>query len=154
MHIGSFNAYATRFFSPSYGFALSWNYWFNDAISVASDLTAAQLVLEFWTPWHPWVFSVLAWVFLVSVNASHVRAYGELGEGSFPGLHPKMSHCTHRILAIVPQGRDYRDLHHSRNSGQCRCKSFTYLHRRTELEHTRRTLCRRFCRFCEGFRDR
>lgn len=75
---GSFNAYATRFFSPSYGFALSWNYWFNDAISVASDLTAAQLVLEFWTPWHPWVFSVLAWVFLVSVNASHVRAYGEL----------------------------------------------------------------------------
>ncbi|KAF9222651.1 hypothetical protein BS17DRAFT_755738 [Gyrodon lividus] len=75
---GSFNAYATRFFSPSYGFALSWNYWFNDAISVASDLTAAQLVLQFWTPWHPWVFSLLAWVFLVSVNAIHVRAYGEL----------------------------------------------------------------------------
>ncbi|KIK79557.1 hypothetical protein PAXRUDRAFT_834043 [Paxillus rubicundulus Ve08.2h10] len=75
---GSFNAYATRFFSPSYGFALSWNYWFNDSISVASDLTAAQLVLEFWTPWHPWVISVLAWVFLVSINASHVRAYGEL----------------------------------------------------------------------------
>ncbi|KIJ67545.1 hypothetical protein HYDPIDRAFT_84867 [Hydnomerulius pinastri MD-312] len=75
---GSFNAYATRFFSPSYGFALSWNYWFNDAVSVASDLTAAQLVLQFWTPWHPWVISLLFWVFLVSVNASHVRAYGEL----------------------------------------------------------------------------
>ena len=44
---GSFNAYTTRFFSPSYGFALSWNYWFNDAVSVASDLTAAQLVLQF-----------------------------------------------------------------------------------------------------------
>ncbi|KIJ61075.1 hypothetical protein HYDPIDRAFT_169849 [Hydnomerulius pinastri MD-312] len=61
---GSFNAYATRFFSPSYGFALSWNYWFNDAVSVASDLTAANFLLF--------------WVFLVSVNASHVRAYGEL----------------------------------------------------------------------------
>ncbi|KAG8213793.1 amino acid permease-domain-containing protein [Butyriboletus roseoflavus] len=75
---GSFNAYATRFFSPSYGFALSWNYWFNDAVSVASDLTAAQLVIQFWTPRHTWVISLLAWVILVSINALHVRAYGEL----------------------------------------------------------------------------
>ncbi|OAX40860.1 hypothetical protein K503DRAFT_713784 [Rhizopogon vinicolor AM-OR11-026] len=75
---GSFNAYATRFFSPSYGFALSWNYWFNDAVSVASDLTAAQLVLQFWTTSHTWVVSLLFWVFLVSVNAAHVKAYGEL----------------------------------------------------------------------------
>ncbi|KAI0329218.1 hypothetical protein GY45DRAFT_1280260 [Cubamyces sp. BRFM 1775] len=75
---GSFNAYATRFFSPSYGFALSWNYWFNDAVSVASDLTAAQLVLQYWTTWHTWVISLLFWVFLVTVNSIHVRAYGEL----------------------------------------------------------------------------
>ncbi|KAG6857761.1 hypothetical protein H0H87_004177 [Tephrocybe sp. NHM501043] len=76
---GSFNAYATRFFSPSYGFALSWNYWFNDAVSVASDLTAAQILLEYWTPWHPWVISLVFWAFLVAINATHVRAYGELG---------------------------------------------------------------------------
>ncbi|KAI0365662.1 hypothetical protein BV20DRAFT_1038833 [Pilatotrama ljubarskyi] len=75
---GSFNAYATRFFSPSYGFALSWNYWFNDAVSVASDLTAAQLVLQYWTTWHTWVISLIFWVLLVTVNAIHVRAYGEL----------------------------------------------------------------------------
>ncbi|KAF5385971.1 hypothetical protein D9615_002336 [Tricholomella constricta] len=75
---GSFNAYATRFFSPSYGFSLSWNYWFNDAVSVASDLTAAQILLEYWTPWHPWVISLVFWVFLVAINATHVRAYGEL----------------------------------------------------------------------------
>ncbi len=79
MSSGSFNAYATRFFSPSYGFALSWNYWFNDAVSVASDLTAAQLVLQYWTTWHTWVISLIFWVFLVTVNAIHVRAYGELG---------------------------------------------------------------------------
>ncbi|TFY68382.1 hypothetical protein EVG20_g3571 [Dentipellis fragilis] len=77
-HSGSFNAYATRFFSPSYGFALSWNYWFNDAISVASDLTAAQLVLGFWNVPHPWIVSLVLWVFLVAVNSIHVRAYGEL----------------------------------------------------------------------------
>ncbi|KAG2153672.1 amino acid permease-domain-containing protein [Suillus bovinus] len=75
---GSFNAYAIRFFSPSYGFALSWNYWFNDAVSVASDLTAAQLVLQFWTPSYPWLVSLLFWVFLVSLNSFHVKAYGEL----------------------------------------------------------------------------
>lgn len=78
MPVGSFNAYATRFFSPAYGFALSWNYWFNDAVSVASDLTAAQLVLQFWTTWHPWVISLTFWVFLVGINATHVKAYGEL----------------------------------------------------------------------------
>ncbi|KNZ72196.1 putative amino-acid permease PB1C11.02 [Termitomyces sp. J132] len=75
---GSFNAYATRFFSPSYGFALSWNYWFNDAVSVASDLTAAQILLGYWTFWHPWVISLVFWAFLVAINATHVRAYGEL----------------------------------------------------------------------------
>ncbi|KAF5388823.1 hypothetical protein D9757_005629 [Collybiopsis confluens] len=75
---GSFNAYATRFFSSSYGFALSWNYWANDSVSVASDLTAAQLVLEFWSVKHSWIVSLVFWVFLVSVNAIHVRAYGEL----------------------------------------------------------------------------
>lgn len=75
---GSFNAYTTRFFSPSYGFALSWNYWFNDAVSVASDLTAAQLLLQYWTPWHSWVISLVFWALLVCINAIHVRAYGEL----------------------------------------------------------------------------
>lgn len=79
---GSFNAYTTRFFSPSYGFALAWNYWFNDAVSVASDLTAAQLVLQFWHIEHAWIVSVVFWVFLVSVNALHVGSYGELGENN------------------------------------------------------------------------
>jgi amino acid permease len=80
---GSFNAYTTRFFSPSYGFALGWNYWFNDAVSVASDLTAAQLVLQFWTVENIWIISLVFWVFLVGVNALHVGGYGELGETFF-----------------------------------------------------------------------
>ena len=77
--LGSFNAYAHRFFSPSYSFALSYNYWFNDAISVASDLVAAQILLQFWTNQHPWIISLVFWVFLVVVNAVSVGAYGELG---------------------------------------------------------------------------
>ncbi|KAJ7287346.1 amino acid permease/ SLC12A domain-containing protein [Mycena rebaudengoi] len=75
---GSFNAYSARFFSPSYAFALSWNYWFNDAVSVASDLVAAQLILEYWTTKHTWAISLAFWVFLVGINSLHVKAYGEL----------------------------------------------------------------------------
>ena len=76
---GSFTIYSAKFFSPSYAFALSWNYWFNDAVSVASDLTAAQLVLQFWTDWHPWVISLIFLVFLLGVNATSVHSYGEMG---------------------------------------------------------------------------
>lgn len=75
---GSFGTYCTRFFSPSYGFALAWNYWFNDAVSVAGDLVAAQLVISFWSDWHPWAIGIIFWFFLVGINAVHVRAYGEL----------------------------------------------------------------------------
>nr|GAT57772.1 predicted protein [Mycena chlorophos] len=74
----SFNAFTSRFVSPSYSFALAYNYWLNDAISLASDLTAAQLVLQFWTPLHTWIISLVFWVFLVGVNSIHVRSYGEL----------------------------------------------------------------------------
>ncbi|KAF5344169.1 hypothetical protein D9756_011404 [Leucocoprinus leucothites] len=75
---GSFGTYCTRFFSPSYGFALAWNYWFNDAVSVAGHLVAAQLVMAYWTNWHPWTIGLIFWFFLVGVNAVHVKVYGEL----------------------------------------------------------------------------
>ncbi|KAF7321388.1 AA-permease domain-containing protein [Mycena kentingensis (nom. inval.)] len=75
---GSFTTYSSRFFSPSYSFALGWNYWFNDAISVASDLVAAQILLEFWTTSHTWAISLAFWVFLMGINSIHVRSYGEL----------------------------------------------------------------------------
>lgn len=88
---GSFNAYTTRFFSPAYGFALAWNYWFNDAVSVASDLTAAQLVLRFWGIESAWIVSVAFWMFLVGVNAISVSGYGELGTVPILNANPCVS---------------------------------------------------------------
>ncbi|THH09765.1 hypothetical protein EW145_g1790 [Phellinidium pouzarii] len=48
------------------------------SVSVASDLTAAQLVLQFWTDWHPWVISFVFLLFLLAANAASVRSYGEI----------------------------------------------------------------------------
>ena len=63
----------------SFGFALSWNYWLNDAVSVASDLTAAQLVFAYWVDRDFWIISLVFLVFLLGINAFSVGAYGELG---------------------------------------------------------------------------
>lgn len=47
---GSFCTFAGRFVDDAFGFALTWNYWFNDAVSTAADLVALQVgsLLLFW----------------------------------------------------------------------------------------------------------
>lgn len=74
---GSFCTFAKKFGSESFGFAILVNYWFNDAVSVASDLTALQLVLKYWTDFHFWIVSLIFWVLLLVLNIFHVRFYGE-----------------------------------------------------------------------------
>ncbi|KAL8632433.1 hypothetical protein Q9189_001808 [Teloschistes chrysophthalmus] len=66
-------------FYDAFGFALTWNYWFNDAVSTASDLVALQLVLQYWTTKFPgWGLSLIFWVLLILANIVTVRIYGEL----------------------------------------------------------------------------
>lgn len=75
---GSFGEYGTRFISPSFGFAIGWNYWFNWAITVAAELVAAALVMKYWFPETPSiVWSALFLLTLFSINALSTRAYGE-----------------------------------------------------------------------------
>ncbi|GAA5925996.1 hypothetical protein JCM3775_005171 [Rhodotorula graminis] len=75
---GSFTTYAARFGDPALGFTIGWNYAFNDAVSTAGDLTAAQVLIGYWTPKYNWLPSLLFLFFVVTVNLVHVRAYGEL----------------------------------------------------------------------------
>ncbi|KAF4585964.1 amino acid permease [Ophiocordyceps camponoti-floridani] len=76
---GSFCSFAGRFVDDAFGFALTWNYWFNDAVSTASDLVALQLLLRYWTVSFPgWALSLIFWAVLIAVNVASVRAYGEL----------------------------------------------------------------------------
>jgi AAT family amino acid transporter len=63
----------------AFGFALTWNYFFNDAVATAADLVALQLLLEFWTDNFPgWAISLIFFFVLVALNIVTVRAYGEV----------------------------------------------------------------------------
>ncbi|KAK1765321.1 putative amino-acid permease PB1C11.02 [Phialemonium atrogriseum] len=76
---GSFCTFAGRFVDDAFGFALTWNYWFNDAVSTAADLVALQLILQYWTDNFPgWALSLIFWVVLIGINIITVRAYGEV----------------------------------------------------------------------------
>ena len=75
---GTFETYATRFVSPSFGFALGWNYWFNWAITVAAELAAASIVMAYWWPSVPsWIWSAGFLALLFLLNVLSARAYGE-----------------------------------------------------------------------------
>lgn len=89
---GAFETYATRFVSPSFGFALGWNYWFNWAITVAAELAAAAIVMQYWLPGSPaWVWSLLFIALLLGLNVLSARAYGE-GEFWF---------ATIKVVAVI-----------------------------------------------------
>lgn len=76
---GSFCTFAGRYVDQALGFALTWNYWFNDAVSTAADLVALQLVFDYWKTNFPgWALSLIFWVFLVAANIISVKAYGEV----------------------------------------------------------------------------
>jgi AAT family amino acid transporter len=68
-----------RYVDDAFGFALTWNYWFNDAVSTAADLVALQLLLQYWTDNFPgWALSVIFLVVLITLNIVSVKVYGEM----------------------------------------------------------------------------
>jgi amino acid transporter, AAT family len=80
---GSFCTFSGRYIDYALGFALTWNYWFNDAVSTAADLVALQLVFAYWDTSMPgWGLSLIFWVFLIFANIITVRAYGEVRPSS------------------------------------------------------------------------
>ncbi|MCW3479050.1 amino acid permease [Neisseriaceae bacterium JH1-16] len=75
---GSFATYGARFVDPAFGFALGWNYWYNWAVTIAVELAAAQLVMNYWFPDIPgiyWSATFLGLMFLL--NYVSVKGFGE-----------------------------------------------------------------------------
>lgn len=75
---GSFSTYGAKYVDQGFGFALGWNYWYNWPITVAVDLTSAQLIMRYWFPnvdGMVWSALFLAVIFLI--NYLSVRGFGE-----------------------------------------------------------------------------
>ncbi|MFD0960664.1 amino acid permease [Paenibacillus chungangensis] len=75
---GSFSTYAGRFVDPALGFALGWNYWFNWAITIAAETSAASLIVKYWLPESSTLlWSALFLGIMVFINYLSVRSFGE-----------------------------------------------------------------------------
>ncbi|KAK5065157.1 hypothetical protein LTR84_000993 [Exophiala bonariae] len=105
---GSFCTYAGRFVDDGLGFALTWNYWFNDAVSTAADIIALQLLLKFWTDNFPgWAISLIFLIVVVALNFMPVRVYGEVEY--WLSLLKVITICIFIILGIVVNCGGNRD---------------------------------------------
>jgi lysine-specific permease len=75
---GSFSTYASRFVDPALGFAVGWNYWYNNAIIVALELSASSLIMKYWLPDVPGIlWSAIFLALIFGLNILSVKGYGE-----------------------------------------------------------------------------
>ncbi|KAJ6490822.1 amino acid permease/ SLC12A domain-containing protein [Mycena sanguinolenta] len=75
---GAFSTFGDRFVSPVLGATLGWNYYFQWALSIPSELVAASVILSFWTEkLQSWEWSLIIIVPVFAFNLLPVRNYGE-----------------------------------------------------------------------------
>ncbi|KAI4132314.1 MAG: hypothetical protein LQ338_000775 [Usnochroma carphineum] len=70
--------YVKRYVEPSLAFAAGWNYWYAYAMLVASEVSAASVVISYWSnpvPVAVWITIILAVIILLNVFV--VSWYGE-----------------------------------------------------------------------------
>lgn len=78
-HTGTFCKYSTDYVSPSFGFAMSYNYWFNWAITLATEISAAVIIMQFWFPdASVLLISALFFFGVLIANLFSVNVYGEV----------------------------------------------------------------------------
>ncbi|WWC86560.1 uncharacterized protein L201_001437 [Kwoniella dendrophila CBS 6074] len=74
---GSFPHFAARFIDPAAGFALGWNYFYAYSTAVASELTAASLIISYWSHLSPAVWITVCFVPMIILNFFPVKYFGE-----------------------------------------------------------------------------
>lgn len=75
---GAVPVYAARFVDPALGFTLGWNYWYQFAIGVPIEISAAAIIIDYWPNGvnsAVWISIMLAAI--VVLNSTPVRVYGE-----------------------------------------------------------------------------
>lgn len=151
---GSFCTFAGRFVDDAFGFALTWNYWFNDAVSMASDLTALQLVFQYWNTNFPgWALGLIFWFTLVAANILTVRVYGEL-EYWLSLLKVITIIVSLNISTLILKPDGVADFYHSRYCSQLRRQQCGRIYWWEILAHRRSAICWRHWRLRIRLRNR
>ncbi|KAJ5947850.1 hypothetical protein N7466_000865 [Penicillium verhagenii] len=74
---GSFPHWATRFIDPSVGFSLAISYGYCYTIAIASETSAAAVIVSYWSDITPAVVITVSLVLILAINLMSVRFYGE-----------------------------------------------------------------------------
>ncbi|KAH9479305.1 Dicarboxylic amino acid permease [Psilocybe cubensis] len=76
---GTFPHFAARWVDPALGFATGWNYFYTNAISTPSEITAAVILLTFWdhNTDHIPAYTAVLCVLVCLINIFGVRYFGE-----------------------------------------------------------------------------
>ena len=75
---GAVPVYAARYVDEALGFTLGWNYWYQFAIGVPIEVTAAAIIIDYWpnvVPKGVWI--TILFLPMVVINCFPVRIYGE-----------------------------------------------------------------------------
>ncbi|KIJ21080.1 hypothetical protein PAXINDRAFT_6860 [Paxillus involutus ATCC 200175] len=78
---GTFPYYASRWVDPALGFAVGWNYFYTNAITVPVEISAAQLLIGY-PSWHSnpdyqWIYILVMCMSACAINIFGVRWFGE-----------------------------------------------------------------------------
>ncbi|KAL5512044.1 hypothetical protein ACEPAH_5263 [Sanghuangporus vaninii] len=76
---GTYPHYAARWVDPALGFAVGWNSFYSGAITVPSEITAAQILLTFWDDKesHAAIYTAVICIGVCLINIFGVRWFGE-----------------------------------------------------------------------------
>lgn len=77
---GSFASFGTLYVEPAFGFAQGWNYWYNWAVTLAVELVAAAMIMQYWVPeseMPSWVWSLIFYILILGLNLFSVKGFGE-----------------------------------------------------------------------------
>ncbi|KZT43138.1 general amino acid permease 1 [Sistotremastrum suecicum HHB10207 ss-3] len=95
---GTFPHFAARWVDPALGFAVGWNYFYNNAITFPTEITAATILLSYWdsNTGHQPIYIAVLCVCACLINLFGVRYFGE-SEFAFSII--KLSLITGLIIA-------------------------------------------------------
>ncbi|KAI0792215.1 general amino acid permease 1 [Abortiporus biennis] len=76
---GTFPHFGARWVDPAFGFAMGWNYFYTNAISVPVEITAATILITFWDDNlnHQAGYTAVICVLVCLINIFGVRWFGE-----------------------------------------------------------------------------